>query len=53
MDSVPRQAYEGERTAAAERYSGHELEQAFFHLERGIFSVNRFRFLMHGPTGGC
>jgi hypothetical protein len=34
MHPALRQAYERELAAAAERYSGHDLEQAFFHLER-------------------
>lgn len=34
MHPALRQAYDREMTAAAERYSGHDLVQAFFHLER-------------------
>ncbi len=34
MHPALRQAYERELAAAVEWYSGHDLEQAFFHLER-------------------
>lgn len=34
MHPALRQAYDREMTAAANRYSGHDLELAFFHLER-------------------
>ena len=33
MHPALRQAYDREMTAAANRYSGHDLELAFFHLE--------------------
>lgn len=34
MHPALRQADDREMTAAAKRYSGHDLEPAFFHLER-------------------
>ena len=44
MHSALRQAYEQEMTAALERYSSHDLEQTFFHLERAHILGQAFTF---------